>query len=174
MQKRSKKLWLWSSLGAVLLTQLPTSRIVSLAGAQDRCATVLEQAYELYDVGEYGRVIASLKPCLPVGIETEQKLRACKLLALASLAIDDTVEAEKAVGWMLDQDPKYKPDPSQEQIEFIRLVERAKQQRLTQAKKSGRKWLWIGGGGLVAAGVAAVLISSGGGVERLPDPPGLP
>ena len=154
----------------VLLNLLCLSTAWSQTG--EPCQAALERAEDLYDAGDLDEVIKLLDECRPEQLpEARHRLRAYKLLALVQLKIGKAGEAEEAVSSLLDVRPKFEPDPVQDPPEFVELVHQLKSQR---AKKSNKKWYWIGGGGLVAGAVAAYLIFKEDELADLPTPPGPP
>jgi len=148
--------------------------LMATATAQEQspCAAVLERAEDQYDLREYDEVLKLLQQCPAAQfLEPRQQLRAHKLEALARLQLGSENEAEKAVESLLDLRPNFSPDEQQDPAAFVELVNKIKAQR---AKKSDKKWYWIGGGGLVAGAVAAFLIFKDEGLSRLPEAPDPP
>lgn len=141
------------------------------AQEQSPCAAVLERAEDQYDLREYDEALKLLQQCpAEQFLEPRQQLRAHKLEALARLQLGSEKEAEQAVERLLDLRPNYSPDERQDPASFIELVNKIKARR---AKKSDKKWYWIGGG--VAAGaVVAYLLLRDEGLSRLPEAPDPP
>jgi hypothetical protein len=139
--------------------------IVAPASAQVPCRDALERAEDQYDAGQYQQVIAVLQPCLPNEVPTAGQLRAYKLLALAYLLTNDKGSAKTPVREILKLNPRFEADATQDPPPFVDLVNEVKAER-----PKSKKWLWIGGGGLVAGAVAAFLIFKQE-ESDLPDPP---
>lgn len=141
------------------------------AQEQNPCAAVLERAEDQYDLREYDEALKLLQQCpAEQFLEPRQQLRAHKLEALARLQLGSEKEAEQAVESLLDLRPNYSPDERQDPASFIELVNMIKARR---AKKSDKKWYWIGGG-LAAGAVVAFLVFREDGLSRLPEAPDPP
>lgn len=163
-QSRSTILYL---LFSILFFSIPAT-----AQETNPCAAVLERAEDQYDLREYDEALKLLQECPAAQfLEPRQQLRAHKLEALARLQLGAENEAEKAVESLLDLRPNFSPNERQDPASFIELVNKIKARR---AKKSDKKWYWIGGGGLVAGAVAAFLIFRDEGLSRLPEAPDPP
>jgi hypothetical protein len=163
--KKPPNLALVASAFAIIFTTFS----LSPAHAQEQeCQAALERAEDQYDVSDYSGVIRLLAPCASL-IPEERRVRAYKLLALAYLKIDERNSAKANVKDLLELKPKFNPDPNQDPREFVDLVNEAKQER-----PKSKKWLWIGGGGVVAGAVAAYFIFKEEGVPDLPLPPNPP
>jgi hypothetical protein len=152
----------------------------SRAEAQENCETVVTEAQSLYEIGRTAEMIVRLKSCLPDGIpEQVQRVQAYRLLSLAYIEEVQLSEAEDTVEKLLDLNENFEPDPTIDPSNFIEFVEASKEVRAqAQAKKSRKKrWLYIGGGTVLAGAVTAAIIVATGGSEprpRLPDPPPYP
>ncbi len=142
------------------------------AAAQEACEESLAQADDHYTFGRFDQAIAQLDRCLndPTST-TEQRQRAYRLLALSHLGQDEPDAARDAVRELLTLQPNYRPDPEQDPPPFIEMLEQVKREMrrtppaATDAADGGQRrgisrWVWIGGGA-VLAGVAAVLLLSG-------------
>jgi len=151
--------------------------LVSVVHAQDDCKTAVAEAQKHYDAGRFLKVIEKLARCLPDGIPKKERTLAYRLQALAYLAEDYRDEAKIAIGKILDHNPDYDPDSIQNPEPFRKLVEAVKSERplLIKVVSGRKKWYWIGGGGIVAAGVFGFLIRKDKPEEKdLPTPPELP
>lgn len=156
--------FLFASRLAFLLALFP----VAPASAQDSCREALERAEDQYDAGQYQQVIAVLRPCLPNQVPAAGQLRAYKLLALAYLLAEDKNKgaAKTQVREMLKLNPRFEADITQDPQAFVDLVNEVR----AEMGRRSKKWLWIGGGGVIAAAVAAFLIFKQE-ESDLPDPP---
>ena len=96
-------------------------------------------------------------------------------MTLSYLAEDFDNEARVAVKKLLDLNPNFEPDPTQNDARFIKQVEEEKEIR-AQKKSKRKKWFFIGGGVVLAWVTTAIITAVGGGTprERLPDPPVFP
>lgn len=146
------------------------------SSAQENCETAVTEAQSLYEVGRTADMIVRLERCLPDGIpEGAERVQAYKFLALAYIAEDQLTGASKAIEKLLDLNENFQPDRATDPSKFVELVDEAKKGR---AKKKGRKkrWLYIGGGTVLAGAVTAAIITltGGGPAPRLPDPPPFP
>ena len=146
--------------------------------AQEDCANVVAEVQRLYEVGRTAEMIPRLDGCLPDGIANlAPKVQAYRYLALAHIAEDHQPEAKEAVEKLLDLNENFVPDPSTDLSRFIDLVDEGKLARLQARKRKSKKrrWLFIGGGTLVAGAVTAAIITlTGSSAPRLPDPPLFP
>ncbi len=172
--KHKISMFLCQSSGFLLspgLAILLTIFNVAPALAQAPCRDALERAEDQYDAGQYQRVIAILQPCLPNEVPTAGQLRAYKLLALAYLLADDKGSAKTPVREMLKLNPRFEADATQDPQSFVDLVNEVKSE---MQRPRSKKWLWIGGGGLVAGAVAAYFIFREEDLQDLPLPPNPP
>jgi tetratricopeptide (TPR) repeat protein len=147
--------------------------LIGSAQAQEQspCEAVLERAEDQYDLREYDEALKLLQQCpAEQFLEPRQQLRAHKLEALARLQLGAESEAEKAVESLLDLRPNFSPYEQQDPAAFVELVNKIKARR---AKKSDKKWYWIGGG-LAAGAVVAFLVFRDEGLSRLPEAPDPP
>ncbi len=149
---------------------------ISPTSAQEDCATTVTEAQSLYDVGRTADMIVRLASCLPDGIpEGAERMQAYKFLALAYIAEDQASLAQEAIEKLLDLNENFQPDRTTDPSKFVELVDEAKKVR-SRGKTRKKRWLYIGGGALLAGGVTAAIISLTGGssAPRLPDPPPFP
>jgi tetratricopeptide (TPR) repeat protein len=167
------------------------------AHAQDRCKTELAKAEQAYSEGFFEQALALTNACLNKGHLTPAELAwVHKLLGQIYISKNELRQARVHAQKLLEVAPDYEPDKDQDLQRWIELVTEVKQERERQIqqqqlteppevkpivredsskKGTGKKWLWLGGGGVLAAGVAAFLILQGDDTrQRLPDPPGLP
>ena len=143
--------------------------------AQSKCETAVTDAQEMYGVGRSPEVILLLSHCLPDSIPQTEKVRAYRLLALSYLDTDFDNEARVWVKKLLDLNPNFEPDPTQDDERFIKQIEEAKEIR-ARKKSKRKKWFFIGGGVVLAGVTTAIITVVGGGTTRepLPDPPLFP
>jgi hypothetical protein len=169
----------------------------AVARSQGGYEAELSKAEKAYSEGFFDQVIAVVNSCLNKGdLTTVEQAQAYKLLGQAHVSKNELQLAKIYVQKLLEVAPDYEPDRDQDLQMWMELVEAAKQERarlisqpqlrdptedkpvdrVGATKKGGsKKWLWIGSGGAVVAGTAALLIFRGEEKrERLPDPPGLP
>jgi len=170
---------LLSSLISILIATLVSDGMpVRLALAQDECETALADAQKMYAAGSFTSAIELLNQCLPDGIREIEKVQAYRLLALSHLQEDYPDQAKEAINKLLDQDKNYKPDPVNDPQNFIDLFEEVKAARpksLGQKLFGGmRKYYWIGGGALLAAGIIRNNLPKDEREPDLPGPPDLP
>ena len=171
----SYKSKLWHRFFALIAIAFFSFSVTSPAESQEKCVNAVTDAQEMYSVGRSVEVIVLLSHCLPDSIPQTEKVQAYRLLALSYLAEDFDNEARVAVKKLLDLNPNFEPDPTQDDARFIKQIEEEKEIR-AQKKSKKRKWFIIGGG-VVLAGVTTALITTvGGGTPRprLPDPPVFP
>jgi tetratricopeptide (TPR) repeat protein len=166
--------------------------------AQSPCEKELAAAESHYQFGRFEEAIASVNRCLSKGeIGTVERERCYLLLGKIHHAQSLLDSAKTYLRKLLELLPSWRPDPENDSPSFqqlaaevIREFEVARQAREQEAMAalpqeikpkvqppSGgkKKWLWIGGG-TIAAGTAAFLISRGSDNPpvRLPDPPEVP
>ncbi len=173
----------------------PVLCLFVLATAQDRCTKELAEAEEKYQRGLLDEAIALVNACLEKSeFDTSESERAYKLLGKAYHAKGLLDNAKESLRKLLMLIPNWRPDPELDTPSFQRLAEeiitefQAQRPRTPElkppeekpavqtpaAKKSGKKWLWIGSGGAVAVGTVAYFILRDDKAPRLPDPPDLP
>lgn len=148
---------------------------ISTSSAQEDCATMVTEAQSLYDVGRTADMIVRLESCLPDGIpEGPERMQAYKFLALAYIAEDQSSLAQGAIEKLLDLNENFQPDRTTDPSKFVELVDEAKKVR-SRGKTRKKRWLYIGGGALLAGGVtAAIILTGSSSAPRLPDPPPFP
>ncbi len=150
----------------------------SQAAAQEKCTDAVTEVQSLYEVGRTSEMIVLLNSCLPDSIPEEvEKIQAYKFLSLAYIAEDFLSEAKDAVEKMLDINENLEPDHATDPSQFIEFVTDAKKIR-SQKKSKKKRWLYIGGGTVLAGVVTAAIVYAAGGSDgkavRLPDPPTFP
>jgi len=150
---------------------------VTVAQAQDSCEVELKEADQKYRSGEFNAALALINGCLSRKEATQQdQAWAYKLLGKVYIARENTGDAKRAFRTMLELNPQMTLDATQETPEVMAIFNEVKmafeQQRLRTGKS--RKWLWIGAGGLTAAGITAAIILKGGNEEGFVPPPGRP
>ncbi|MGH7597539.1 MAG: hypothetical protein ACREOI_14390 [bacterium] len=183
---------------ACIPAALALTLLVSTVMAQSPCEKDLAEAEAQYQLGRLEEAIASVNRCLSKGeIGMAERERCYLLLGKANHAKSLLDSARTYLRKLLELIPSWRPDPENDSPSFRQLAaeviqkfEIARQAREQEAKPalpqetkpeskppSGgkKKWLWIGGGA-IAAGTAAFLISRGGDDPRakLPDPPEVP
>lgn len=90
--------------------------VAHLSFGQKSCPQKLEEAEELYDMGQINRVEALVNPCLEEGFSKGEKVRAYRLLTLCNLYYNEDEKAKEAMEKLLKVDPEYKIkefDPSE-------------------------------------------------------------
>jgi hypothetical protein len=94
---------------------------LSLNGfSQNSCVQRLEEAEELYEIGQIDKIEKLLRPCLEKGFTKDEKVRAYRLLTLSSLYYNEDSIAIASMKKLLKVRPEYKIkefDPS----EFVSL-----------------------------------------------------
>ena len=136
---------------------------------QVKCEEEINKAQKEYYDGRFDEAIDLIKNCLKKGGLTErEREKAYKILTQALIAKGFTSQAKQVIKKMLEITPQYSPTIEQEPPQFVELVSEVKSEAQIQkiknkkAKKTnGKKWLWIGAGGVVIAGAAAILIAGG-------------
>ncbi len=162
-------------LRTVLLLIALTAPVVfnphAQAQAQAGCADELTEANDAYTFGRFDEAIALLRRCVRQGDASSlERQQAYRLLALSYIGKDDDRRARDNVRELLLVNPNYRPDTDQDPPPFIAML-REVQQDLAQnppspgerdgEKKGISKWVFIGGGA-VLAGVAVALLAGGG------------
>ena len=144
-----------------------------IAQSQEVCTKQLAQAENDYNRGRFDEAISMITECLgKSGIIEQERMRAYRLLGLAYLAKDYLEDARSAIRKLLDMVPNYKSDPVQDPPPFTKLIEEIKLEPSGKPVKDtvevemtsgSKKWYFIGGGIVVAGGVAAAILLSGNG-----------
>jgi len=194
--RRGRMLWALAFTQALVVFSAPA------AHAQEKCKYELTEAEKKYQDGFFDEAITLLLACVnKSGLAVDESERAYKLLAKAYHANQLLNEAKEALKKLLALAPNWKPNPVTDPPPFQRLAEEVikeiEQQKLAEEKKpeekilpaeviepvqpakkkSSKKWLWIGGGVLVAGGVTAAILA-GSKDEKVdtgfPSPPGRP
>jgi len=140
---------------------------ISVTNAQvpNSCEAELRRAEQKYRAVELDSAVYLIRLCLNKKEATDQdKARAYKLLGKVYIARQDTTEAKKAFGKMLELNPQMTLDATQETSEVMVIfneVKMAFEQKQRQVGKS-KKWLWIGASGAAAVGAAVAILGGGG------------
>ena len=126
----------------------------------------MDEAEQKYNTGSFDNAVELLTQVISQqDIPQTEKQRAYRLLGLTYIAKELEEDARSTVKKLLEMVPDYKTDPVQDPPPFIRLVQEVKDEESSQTQKpdegGGIEWYWIAGGAAVA-GVAAILIFSGG------------
>jgi len=190
--ENSKTKSAWARLfRSLILALLAVISFVATAQAQSPCEKELAEAEAQYQLGNLDEAIALADRCLAKSdLTLAERERSHLLLGRAYQAKRLLDNAKQHLHKLLDLIPNWRPDPENDKPAFRTLAEEVIKEREVKlrpgpdnplqppARRGSKKWLWIGGGA-VAAGTAAFLISQGGGAEeakipRLPDPPVLP
>ena len=189
-------------IGALIFALIVVAFAFNLAQAQDQCKTELAEAEGKYRDGFFDEAISLLLGCLnKSGLTAAESEQAYLLLAKAYHANQLLKESKEALSKLLNLVPDWKPNPDTDTPPFqelaqevIKELEQKRQQEKavqktpptklpepvpTAKKGGGKKWLWIGAGGLVAGGVAALLLKGDSTSEPppaggFPEPPGRP
>jgi hypothetical protein len=159
------------------------------AQAVSQCEEALTSAEEHYVNAQFAETVTALEPCLTeTGLATDQLLTAYRLLALAYIRMDESEDARAAVRELFQLDPEYQSDPVNDPPDFTVMVEivrsevRPMEQEVASTQRSWFRshmgWI-VTGGTLIAGGILAAVLSSGGGDSpdpgpALPSPPSLP
>jgi opacity protein-like surface antigen len=88
--------------------------------SQNSCIKNLEEAEELYEMGQIDKIESLLNPCLENGFTKEEKVKAYRLLILSNLYYNEDEKAKESMKKLLKVKPEYKIkefDPA----EFISL-----------------------------------------------------
>jgi hypothetical protein len=169
------------------------------AQAQSQCEKELAEAQAKYQIGLFDEAIDLLERCRKKsGLTAAEFEKLYWMLSKAYHAKDLLDNAKASLRKLLELVPGWRPNPEKDSPAFQELVQEVKKEmqeeaQLTKApapdttktetpaqppplkKGSGKKWLWLAGGGAVAAGTAAFVIFRGDEkAARLPDPPDLP
>ena len=185
---------------SILVAVLPGA---ALAQEEVDCETVLVQAEEQYNVGQFDVVIGRINACLEQGAIPEEDLpKAHRMLSHCYLGKQLADQAREAIRKLLELAPNYQPDPIQDLPAFTELIEEMKAEMDTeedppqlvvrqdppeteregappvvvptkQKRSGGTRWLVIGGAA-VAAGVLAAVLAGGGGGGNGDGPPNTP
>ena len=159
---------------AALFTALSAAAGLTPLHAQSKCETAVADATTLYESGRFAQAILLLNRCLPDSLEEIQRVAAYRLLTLAYLEEDYQPEAKVAVEQLIDHDPYYEPDVLQDPQRYRDLVAEVRVYKPIPQPKGRSPWLWIAGGGAIAAGVAVYFATQGSAEQPLPVPPALP
>jgi len=159
---------------------LPLLRPLPTALAQEKCAELMAKARTEYENGNFDDALVLINRCLQdYSLTRETKVMAYEMLGLIYVSKQEREQAKDAVKKLLEIDPRYEPDPGQLRPAYIELIKEVK----AELKPRGRnkKWLFIGGGAVLAAGGAVFLLSSSPSSQGenptpsgLPKPPGRP
>jgi len=190
-------------IGSLMFLLLFDTFFFSRAQAQGQCEKKLAEAEAKYEIGLLDEAIEMALHCLENSALTDaERQRSYWLLGKVYYAKQLLDNSKEYLRKLLEMIPNWRPDPENDSPAFqalaeevIKEVEAEKQKQQEQTaraeqemktpvdtstpartfkKSGGKKWLWIGGGAL-AAGTAAFLISRGDEKPlRLPDPPALP
>ena len=137
---------------------------------QNECQLALRKAQRKYALGMYPEMVRVLRPCLEKDLyDNEGTVQAYELLAGARFSKKETAKSKALVGKIFKLKPNYIPKPHEHARAFIQFVEFVRPR-----EKKSKKWLWLGGGGLVTVGVISYFVLKNNDDERLPDPPALP
>jgi hypothetical protein len=161
-------------LGLILVLGAPASALAQETSAPraqtdaDPCQTEYEKARELYLSAEFEPAIGLLETCLDAAtLRDTTKARMYRMLAFSYLGGGDQEKARLAVENLLDNDPGYQPDPTQDRPDFIRLIQNVREERdqLAASEENGRGWVkWVvGAAAVVTLGVLAAVLAGGGG-----------
>lgn len=143
------------------------------------CDTTYTQAKEAYYAADFETAITLLQPCArATSLRDTTRAQMYRLLSFVYLGQNDQAAARRAVESLLDLQPAYTPNPSEDRPDFVALVRKAKKARrkTADAEENDRRWVrWgLGAVAATAAGTAAVLLlgdgGSGDGPESLPRP----
>ncbi|MGI9174079.1 MAG: hypothetical protein ACR2GR_02000 [Rhodothermales bacterium] len=164
-----KRFW----MAALVLGTMPVFGVA----AQHLCGEEVAAAEEQYLDGQFEAAAQLLSACLEANpLDAPDAIPAYRLLSLSYMNQGNAQGAQQAVEKLLALAPTYEPDPVQDPPSYTVMVlivkEKMREVAAVQAaaeaeaqkpwfKKRGT-WLVVGGG-IVAAGVAAVVL--GGGAE---------
>lgn len=147
-----------------------SDRGASDSGADDQCRAEYQKAEDLYLSADFDPAIRLLQTCLDetqAALADTTKVRIYRLLAFSHLGLGDDEGARQAVTSLLSVEPNYQPDPTRDRPDFVRMVQKAHEERrsTTVGEEKNRNWVkWVVGGvSVVALGVLAAVISGGGG-----------
>jgi len=154
------------------------------------CSDQLDLAEENYYEGKLDETIELIMQCLKnKSVDNTVKVRAYTILLRTFLAKDNIESAKEIIHKILIVDGNYQPSLEQERPRLVNLVAEVKKEHEKNQEKENisdkqtesgiNKWLWIGAGGVVVAGVIAVIASSGSDTSEeqkkdLPAPPAFP
>jgi len=114
-------------LGACIFWSVLSVFSLALAQAQNNSEQEIAQAREKYYQGEFDAAIDILNRCMRQdGLTEAQKLQAHQCLAQAYFAKDYFDEAATHVQKMIESEPNYRTDPSQDPPSFVEFVKKAK------------------------------------------------
>jgi len=137
------------------------------------CDTSYAQAEEAYFAANFETAEALLRPCAQkTALQDSVRARMYRLLSFVYLGQNDEAAARRAVESLLDVQPEYTPNPSEDRPDFVALVRKAEEERRAAAgrEEDNRRWVrWALGGAAALAGTAAVLLLRDGGSDGGPD-----
>ncbi len=149
---------------------------------QQNCTDKLAQAEKMYTEVQPEEAIALLTGCMETNEFTEEeRQRAYRLLALSYISNEQFDEARDAVRDLLEFAPDYQVDPVQDPPVFVTMIEEIRRPITPPAvaeqpkqKRGISKWLLIGGGAVAVGVLAAVLSGGEPPIVEPPPPMGLP
>jgi hypothetical protein len=138
-------------------------------------SSVLDRAGAYYDVGMFDRVLGTLQPCLPHGLdEKEQKIGVYRLMALSYIATDSLDQARESVRALLKTDSGYKADALVDPPLFVDLIEAEQPPWYTFMWEGSSAGRWVGRAVVIGTAVAVPLLLRDTNEPPLPGPPDLP
>ena len=157
------------------IVALMLGTIPAAVTAQHPCGQEMAEAEEHYLDGQFEKAAELLSACLDVSeLTVAEATPAYRLLSLAYMNQGDAQGAQQAVEELLAAAPTYEPDPVQDPPSYTVMVlivkEKMREVAAVQAAaeaeaqkpwfKKRRTWFVVGAG-MVAAGVAAVVLGDG-------------
>jgi hypothetical protein len=135
----------------------------------------LEAAQARYDLGLFVEVFDLLDPCVPDGFSVrEQRVVACRLMALSHIAIDSNDDAREWTRLLLRQEPDYRVVPETDPPRFASMVDDLQPAWYTWLWKGNEWYKWAGRTAIVGTAVAVPLLLRDTPEPDLPLPPAFP
>jgi tetratricopeptide (TPR) repeat protein len=169
----SRLIGIWVSV--LVFTPIFYPFAVPGALAQRQCEKELEEAENKYYRGRFLEAAAVMEQCLKKSdLHKDEKKQAYELLAQIHFANNDTAQAKNAIRRLLEVAPNYDPSAIEGASSlFINLVNETKL-AMKLSKTGGRKWLWLGGAGLVVGITVAIVLMEPPDQKGFVLPPGRP
>lgn len=156
----------------LMITVVAGSASVARAQTPASCDTSYGQAQDAYYAADFETAVTLLRPCAQkTSLQDSTRARMYRLLSFVYLGQNDQAAARRAIESLLDLQPNYTPNSTQDRPDFVALVRKAKTSRQAEAEEEDRNWLrWTLGVTAAALGTAAVLLLGGGNSDDGPNP----
>lgn len=165
----------WLLVAAICAAGASTAQ----AQTPESCDSTYAQAQEAYYAADFETAATLVRPCAQeTTLSDSTRAQMYRLLSFVYLGQNDREAARRAVESLLDLQPAYTTNPTEDRPDFIALVEEAKKarQKTAEPEEKDRRWVrWTIGIAAAVLGTTAVLLfgdgESGEGPDPLPRPP---